>query len=81
MGLLEVVDGSGGGGGQHGQQAGVVVQFDGDVFWIRTGVVNNIFFSMCTFVMFNGGLEKTSKTTFYNERRAALKTLKTFIFF
>ena len=43
MGLLEVVDGSGGGGGQHGQQAGVVVQFDRDVFWIGTGVVNNIF--------------------------------------
>ena len=60
MGLLEVVDGSGGGGGQHGQQAGVVVQFDGDVFWIRTGVVNNIFFSICTFVMFNRGLEKNT---------------------
>ena len=58
MGLLEVVDGSGGGGGQHGQQAGVVVQFDRDVFWIGTGVVNNKFFSMFTFVMFNGGFEK-----------------------
>ena len=51
MGLLEVVDGSGGGGGQHGQQAGVVVQFDGDVFWIRTGVVNNMYFNV-TFVIF-----------------------------